>query len=72
MAKNTLGTACYVVLLSFFDDEYIHFSQFVDVYVYRKQVFWAVKLRASCTSASVMLMLNSAEILYQHKMSSAI
>ena len=44
----------------------IHFSQFVDVYVYRKQVFWAVKLRASCTNASVMSMLNSAEALYTH------
>ena len=44
----------------------IHFSQFVDVYVYRKQVFWAVKLRASCTNASVMSMLNSAEALHTH------
>jgi len=38
----------------------------MDVYVYRKLVFWAVKLRASCTKASVMLMLNSAEELYTH------
>jgi len=46
--------------------QYIHFSHFVDVYVYRKQVFWAVKLRASWTKASVMLMLNSAEALSMH------
>ena len=73
--KNILDTACYVIHLNFSADDliiYISLNLWMCIYT-EKQVFCAVKLRASCTSASMILMLvNSAEALYHRKMSSAI